>query len=408
MGDKDRSRAPTADTTPNSRSRRIRWATPFAIAVVVLLWASAASATPAGSKVSSGTASVTCNSVSTPTPSALLIPLPNPATNLTANGAINVTWMFAVVGYSAADLGMTVHFPSVFAKFPLAGGGNFSMYFGPQNATIGGSGWMVPAGASRNQTAPTGLQFDLTRNATLSTEELAVMATAPYGQLTIEVRWQYSDWNSQGAPLSSSTSVPISSSGWPSATPSIFFPAELVYKTWTSGSTGVIGQHFNVTLGGPYVAGQRFQLRLVDPSDGSDARIANHTAPGSATTYTTGIWLMHEGGYLSPGTYLVHVRDSCLAILYSLSVTVAYAPSVLVHFVIDPASCGPITFNGTAYANGTTARIAPSTTPYSYSTTSCKGYSDHSTTRLKGGVYIESASHQILVSSYGTVLVKYW
>jgi hypothetical protein len=345
-----------------------------------------------------------CNAVSSPTPSAVLITTPSPIKNTTAGGRISAAMEVQIVNYTAANNGTKVAFPAIFFSFPILPKGNFSMVLLPQILTITAPGWTSPSLASRSAVVPNGLAFNHSQPARMTSQLLAVMATAAYGQLTIELRWHWGNSPNGSKLVNGSWTTPTSKSNWPKSMPSIFYPAPYVSVLNTSGPTAVIGGNYTADLGGA-VAGQLFFLEMEFPESGKVVENLGQTAPANATNFTVRMPMLNYIGYLTPGTYLVHIHDVCGAMLYNKSVKAVFAATANVTFFFQPGTCGPITINGTKYSNGTVAVLKPSTVAYNFSLAVCKGHTFKNWVTT-GALHIATGS-SLLVSASGTFTVQY-
>ncbi|MCI4345978.1 MAG: hypothetical protein L3K07_04425 [Thermoplasmata archaeon] len=355
--------------------------------------------------VAAAASSLKCNPTSNHSPSALYLPLNEPTTNLSTGGRITEILEYAVVNYTAADLGISVHFPSLFFTFPLAPSGTFSASLSPQILNISGSGWTNGAHTSRSSIVPGGLQFPSGGQARMSTEKLAIQANVPYGNLTLEFRWMWNVTQSNGTVSKSPWTTPKSTYGGGVTLPSIFYPAQ--YISFLSGPANgqsiTIGTNYTAQLGGP-VGGRYFFLEL-ENSVGHVVKAHANTIAANATTGNVTITIINYDKYLPPGKYLVHIHDVCGAILYNKQITAVFAPSASVTFYVQPALCGSITFNGTSFANITSSSFAPSTTPYLFTIPHCVGHSFKSWSDT-GFLHLTSGGH-LLVSYNGTFTVQY-
>lgn len=419
----------TPVATPNDRpavpSGRLRsWkpgagaarATAFGLGVLALFlgvaWAAsgasvnvapASAGATAVTSASSPATNYTCNAVYTSTPSAIYIPIAVPAKNLTTNGEIVASMEVQVVNYTNASYGAILAFPGIFFKFPLAAGGNFTMFIAPSNFTITGAGWSNPNLLQRSDVVAGGLVFKKGSDATLTTEKVAVMANRHEGQITIEVRWHWENTPpGKKKPISGSWSIPTAQHYAP-ALPSIFYPAQYVRVVNETGAQATIGSTYNITLAGT-VGAERFFLEMEQASGHVVQSQAWYTSY-NATIVNTSISMLNYDHYLSPGTYLVHVHDACGALLFNKVVKLVYPPVANVTFYFVPGQCGPIYINGSSYTNGTTGAFQPSPTAYNFSFGSCKGetFSNWSTT---GALHIASG-HSIVISASGTFTVRY-
>ncbi len=348
--------------------------------------------------------SLDCNKVGNPSPSALYIPTNEPTANLSKGGQLAGTMEFSVVNYTSSDLGITVYFPTVYFTFPLSPTGNFSMTISPQSLNISGSGWTTGAHTNHTETVAAGLDFIPKGKDRLSTQKIAIQANVPYGKLTLEFRWMWKLTQTNGTVVSSSWTVPKSTYTSGSSTlPSIFFPAQYVQfiSGPGNGQKVTIGTNYTAVLGGA-VAGKYFFLEMEDGA-GKVVQAHAQTIGPNATTATVTIVLLNYDHYLAPGLELIHIHDVCGAILYNKLVDAVFAPKVTVTFFLQPGFCGPMTFNGTKFANDTSGTFVPSTTPYAFSVPKCTGYTFKNWTDT-GGLHI-SANDELMVSYNGTFTI---
>jgi hypothetical protein len=359
---------------------------------------------PAG--LAPASTSLDCNKVGNPSPSALYIPTSEPTVNLTGGGKIATTMEFAVVNYTSSDIGISLYFPTVYFTFPLSPTGSFSQTLLSQTLRISGSGWTNGSHTNRSVTVAAGLDFVKNGKDRVSTQKVAIQANVPYGNVTLEFRWMWTLTQPNGSVVSSSWTTPTRTYTKGSSTlPSIFFPAQYVQfiRGPGNGQKETIGTEYTAMLGGP-VAGKYFFLEM---ENGAGTVVQSHgqTIGPNVTTANVTILILNYDQYLAPGPELVHIHDACGAILYNKPIDAVFAPTVTVWFYLQPGFCGPMTFNGIPFANGTSGTVVPSTTPYAFTVPVCKGYSfnDWSST---GGLHISSNDH-LLVSYNGTFTVAF-
>ncbi len=369
-----------------------------------------ASDTPAPSSGPQGIApastSLDCNKVGNPAPSALYIPTSEPTVNLSSGGQITGIMEFAVVNYTSSDVGISVYFPTVYFTFPLSPTGNFSMTISPQSFNITGSGWTNGAHTNHTETVAAGLNFIPKGKDRLSTQKVAIQADVPYGTVTIEFRWMWKLTQPNGTVASSSWTIPKSTySSGSSTLPSMFFPAQYVefISGPGNGQKVTIGTNYTAVLGGA-VAGKYFFLEMEDGA-GKVVQAHAQTIAANATTATVTITVLNYDHYLAPGLELIHIHDVCGAILYNKLIDAVFAPKVTITFYLEPGFCGPMTFNGTKFANNTSGTFVPSTTPYSFSVPKCSGYTFKNWTDT-GGLHI-SANDELMVSYAGTFTIEF-
>lgn len=350
-------------------------------------------------------ASLDCNSVWDPAPSSLYIPLPDPSVPLAPGGELALSLEFGVVNYTESDLGIELELPTVDFTFTLPANQTYTSSLSPRETNIDGAGWQSPAALNQSASPSGGLEFTSGGEARVSTQKIAVQAEATYGTLTLEFRWMWSLREPNGTELNSSWTVPEQSYGGGSELPSIFFPAQYIefLKGPGGGEKVTIGTTYSATLGGP-VAGRYFFLEM---ENGAGHVVQSHatTLPEGVSEGNVTISVLNYDNYLPPGEYLVHIHDVCGAILYNKLIDAVFAPSVRVTFFLQPGLCGPMTFNGTPYANDTSGTYVPSTLPYNFTNPRCPGYS-FSGWSSTGGLHV-SANDRLMVSYNGTFTIVY-
>jgi len=349
-----------------------------------------------------------CNPGGAPAPSSIYITTSEPAVNLSAGGELSGVMEFSVVNYTPADLGVSVYFPTVYFTFPLgpSGASSFSMTIVPQNLTISGAGWTNGAHTNRSETVTTGLAFVKGGKDRVTTQKVAIQANVPYGQLTLEFRWMWKATEPNGTSYASPWTIPKATYTKGSVNlPSIFFPAQ--YITFLSGAGNgakvSIGTAYSASLGGP-VGGRYFFLEMEDGA-GKVVQSEGTTIASNASTGNVTIPVLNYDHYLPPGMYLVHIHDACGAILYNKLIDAVFPPTATITFYLQPGSCGPMTFNGTSFANGTSGTFVPSTVPYHFSVPKCSGFEFKNWTDT-GALHI-SANDELMVSNSGTFTIEF-
>lgn len=311
-------------------------------------------------------------------PSALFLSQAVPTHPLLAGGSVQASFEFEVPNFTAGANGTEVAVPTVLALFPLASGSDLSITLPAVNLSVTGAGWSNPTPTTRSATSAVGLTFNATVGPQLLTEGWlpgdpradAVQAGAPYGNLTLAFRWQWSMTEPNGTDYSSAWSTPSRSAMAPFL-PSIFYPAELVSSLGASAPVWV-GGNFTVDLAG-FVAGRAFDLTWSD-SSGHIVAQGLQTIAASATRALASLPLATAGHQLTPGTYVFRVADSCGALVQDLWVTAAFSTSASVQLEIAPTTCGTIILNATVYHNGAVPSYRPSPASYSLTSTGCTGY----------------------------------
>lgn len=373
----------------------------------ILLFLSVSVVSPAVSQeaaVVAPSSSGPCNPAGPYPPSALRILLPDPTTPLFSGGALSVTYEVEIANFGPSHQGTIVYFPSVFTTFPRASGGSLTLYFSPRHLAVQSGGWSSPGFASQSVAPTGGFAFSSSGHAQLSSQILAVMATASYPNLTLEVRWQWVLTQPDGSSATSGWSTPSPTATSTGGAPSVFYPAPYVSLAALPSRTRTIGSEYSATLGGMF-QGRTFFLELEYPGNGSVVQSQAQTAPWGGTSFQVQILLLNYDGFLDPASYLVHIHDDCGALLYSLPVKAYFAPAATMGFVLSPASCGSLIFNGTPHASGSSWTVVPSRSAYSFSLPYCAGHSFVSWT-TSGGLHIVSGS-ALRVSSNGTLSVRY-
>ncbi len=330
----------------------------------------------------------------------LLIPNSNPATSITAGDHVGVTFEFNVTVTNVPVAGLRVYTPTVFVTMPLIGGSGFPVTFNNHTFTMTGLRW---TSLSYSKLVTSDFAFNPTANATLSTQKVGTMADTPYGTLTLQWRWSWNVTFPSGGYLQGPWSVPTSSMG-NSWQPSIFEPAPYVDLVSESPANDLIGSNYTMYLAGD-VAARSFFFELETPTGTVWASEWVYDNSTTNATFETNFTLLGRQNYLNPGLYIVHIHDSCIALLYSKRVTLAYAPTASVRFVTTPSNCGTITFDGVTYNNGQSATVVPSPNPYNYSWRTCKGFIVSHLT-LEGAIHFVSPG-LLVISANGSFILNF-
>ncbi len=331
----------------------------------------------------------------------LLIPNSNPATNVTVGDHVDVTFEFNVSFANVTVAGLAVYTPTVFVTMPTIGGGSFPVTFNNHTFAMTGPHW---TSFRYDKLVTNNFTFNPAVNATLSSQKVGTMADTPYGTLTLEWRWSWNITFSNGKYVAGPWTVPTSTTHSGVWLPSIFEPAPYVDLVSESPANDFIGSNYTFFLAGD-VASRSFYLELEDPSGVVWAWEWVYDNSTTNATFEANFTLLGHLHYLYPGLYIVHIHDSCIALLYSKRVVLTYPPTAQVQFATTPSNCGTITFNGTAYTNGQSATVTPSPTPYSYSWLACKAYSFSNAT-FGGAIHVVSQG-EMVVSANGTFVVNY-
>ncbi len=380
----------------------------FAALVGAPAWGALASvptAAPNTGFATAGAIAPGCNpeSAKYATPTALLIPNANPSLSVTPGDHVNVTFEFKVDAESIKPnaVGINVYTPTVFTTLPLSGGGSYPATFNNHTFTIPGPTW-VPL--SYDKLVTSNVTFLAGATATLSTQKVGIMADTPYGTLKLEFRWSWNVTYPNGTYVQGPWTVPTLTFNQGVVLPSIFKPAPYVDLTNESPANDYIGSVYTMDLSGD-VSDRNFYIEFETEAGAlKAAEWQNDTASTNATFVAT-ITLLGFGGSLTPGLYLVHIHDSCGAMLYSKRVTLTYAPSATVNFVTNPTGCGTITFNGTAYTGGQSVNVTPGATPYTYAFHACKGYTIANWSFE--GALRQGAASNVVVSASGTFIANF-
>ena len=342
-----------------------------------------------------------CNP-STPTPSALLIPIPEPSGSVPAGGTLGATVEVSVTNTSASSV--TLHVPSLTVSFPLSAGGRSQLFVTAATLTLTGTGWGHARTTNVSTTLSGGTSFSSGGSATLSTQKIAVMGSAPYGSLTVEFRWHWSASSSNGTLTAGPWSTPTSTSQWPTSLASTFYPAPFVSLLGSTGPAVKIGATMTSTLGGAVPSSYFFE-ELENASTGKVFQDQGQTAPRGVSQYNVTIPMINYDHYLDPGTYLLHIHDGCGALLYSLSKSATFAASATVTIVVQPGTCGPITINGTGHASGSSFSIPPRSAAYTFSVPTCSGHTFQSWSG-SGGIHVVTGG-SMRISADGSFTVRY-
>ncbi len=339
-------------------------------------------------------------------PASLLIPDSNPSTRATNGDHVNVTFEFEVKSATVPVIGLTVYTPTVFVTLPLEGGGSFPITFNNHTFALTSGNWTR---LSFNKLVTSTFTFNPSKNATLTTQKLAIMAGSPYGTLKLEWRWSWNlTFSANGSFLQGPWTIPTNTTAHNLWLPSIFEPAPYVALESESPAHEFIGSTYTMYLGGD-VAGRAFYIEFENKTGVVWAQEWVYDNSTTNATFEANITLLGSQNYLNPGLYLVHIHDSCIAMLYSKQVTLTYPPTAMVQVVTTPSTCGGVVLNGTVYHNGQSATVVPSSTPYTFSFNGCKGYAIWNWTRV-GAIHIISwiaGKGQMVISANGTFTANY-
>ena len=337
------------------------------------------------------------------TPTALMIPNYNPSTSVVVGDHVNITYEFKVSAETIRPnaVGINVYSPTVFTTMPTVGGSSFPVTFNNHTATIPGPQW-VPW--SFDKLVTSNFTFNPKENASLSTQKVGTMADTPYGTLKLEWRWSWNITFLNGSYLQGPWTVPSLASKHDVSLPSIFKPAPYVALEQESPINDLIGSNYTMYLGGD-VAGRAFYIEFESESGVLQAATWVYDNATTNATFEANITMLGFDNELTPGLYLVHIHDSCGAMLYSKRVTLSYASNATIQIYTTPSTCGSITLNGTVYTNGESAVLTPSGSIYNFSFHACNGYTFSNWTR-EGGIHIQAAG-EMIVSSSGTFIANF-
>ncbi|MCI4366995.1 MAG: hypothetical protein L3K08_04505 [Thermoplasmata archaeon] len=287
---------------------------------LLLLLTVPTNAIPAASTSTIGGFTTICNPKN-PSPSALYISATNP-THAAAGDLLNVSYEYRVVNYTKADKGVELLFPSVVVVFPYLSAGSLLIYFGPKNAVIANSLWSDAATLKVTTKLVSTAVFDPNASAHLSTSKLAVMATTPTGSMTLEVRWHWTLYHTQsGSKVTGPWTKPSLNASSPNL-PSTFYPAAYVGIVSTSGSSVATNTTYVVQLNGS-VSSTWFRVVLEYPNNGTEIQSIYENTTANSTLFNATLPVAFRSGTGIPaGSYLIHVHDSCQAIVHLLKVTV--------------------------------------------------------------------------------------
>ena len=331
----------------------------------------------------------------------LLIPNSNPGTIVTVGDHVDVTFEFNVSFTNVTVAGLQVYTPTVFITMPTLGGGSFTVTFNNHTFTMTGPQWTP---FSYNKLVTSGFTFNPAKNATLSTQKVGTMADTPYGTLMLQWRWNWNLTFPNGSYLQGPWTVPTSTTQNGSWLPSIFEPAPYVDLVSESPANDLIGSNYTMYLGGD-VAGRSFYFELETPTGVVWAEEWVQDNSTTNATFEANFTLLGGHDYLYPGLYIVHIHDSCIALLYSKRVTLTYPPTASIQIFTSPSKCGAVTLNGTAYRNGQIATVVPSPNAITFGFEGCRGFASSNFTH-QGAIRI-TGSRLMVVSANGTFTANY-
>jgi hypothetical protein len=335
-----------------------------------------------------------------------------PTEAFTSGAQLSVGYEYEVVNYTASQAGDTVTVPVTEGLFPLTTGSSAQVSIPASTSTISGPGWSSEVSAFT--VAASSLTFKATPLAQWTSEGYyttspvsdAVQASAPYGNLTLEFRWQWQLTEPSDIIYTSPWTVPSYTAANPGL-PSIFYPAPTVTPSAMTSSVAM-GQNFTEAISG-YVEDTTFTLSF-QTTTGTVLGSTLIRTPASVTgPLTVALSIVAASGELSAGWYIFHIQDRCGALVQDTWFHVTYASSVSVGVSLVPGSCGPLLLSGSGYASGAIATIAPSATPVSLIAPACASNAFAGWLTSGGLVVTSPASNAttVLVSWGGTITAKY-
>lgn len=273
----------------------------------------------AAEPASSSTA--TCVPPASTAPSSLRIPLPQPGgreSSFSEGAELTATVEFEVPNYQSADKGVVVKFPTIDAVFHLTSGASVTLSSGPQSVAVESGGWAgLP---TLSHTMATSGTFS-TKNATLTTNWLAVQANASYGSMALEFRWQWSLHGGRHGLTMGGWSPAITKSNT-TEQPTTFFPAPLVTILGQAAVNEPANGTYWIALGGN-VSGTSFRF-VIETTTGKELRSSCTASDSGATEYNDTQPLQYTNGTVLPaGSYIVHVHNAGGAIVAFAKVDVA-------------------------------------------------------------------------------------
>jgi len=380
-----------------------------AVALLILLLPSLGTVTHGAGATDAGTSaqanSSACPVTTTPDAASRRVALNSPSFGLSTGDSLTAVFELRATNTTLSPLNVRLNVPSFFAKFPLANGTTLQLYLPLRTIVLTNSSWSSASLATKSKTMTAPTSFTSAK-AVMTSELLSIMATAPYGSLTLAFRWQWSvQFASNGTVVTSPWSV-VKTTG---TNPTTFYPPPYVQLASTSNSTTAIGSTFTAYVLGA-ISQTTFYSVLEYASTGNTLRNQVTVTPsGNATQDAVGVKILPKSGSLAPATLLDHLRNVCGALLYSITVHAVYAASATVTFATAPSSCGSVTFNGTPYANGAQATVVPSSSAVAVSVGPCAGHT-FSTWGFTEGVYSNATTSNpstVVVSASGTLTANF-
>ena len=266
-------------------------------------------------------ATVTCNPKN-PSPSAIDIPGSAPPKGA-AGDVLNVSMEFLVTNYTKVDHGVPLYFPSLTAVFPIVPTGSVKLFLSAKTVNVQNALWSNASLFAGSTTLASGATFKQNGSAYLTTSKIAVMAGLPTGSLALKVRWHWTIFHARtGIHAQGNWTVPSYAAKSPFL-PSIFFPASYVGIFAMSPNPAPSNSTYVIGLDGA-VTNTWFRMVLEYPNNGTEIQSIYEYTPANATQYNATLPMAYRNGTGVPGGhYLMHVHDSCQAIVHSIPVTVS-------------------------------------------------------------------------------------
>jgi hypothetical protein len=361
---------------------------------------------PGSSLTASSSVPPGCNptqGVAAPDRTALLIPNKNPTATAVVGDHVEVTLEFNATAETVPVPGLKVYTPTIFVEMPTTTGTNFPVTLSNHTFVMTSAPWTT---LSYSKLVASNFTFNGGANGSLSTQKIGTMADTPYGTLMLQWRWSWNITTPNGTYVQGAWTVPTTTIKTGDWLPSIFKPAPYVELVSESPPDELVGATYVMNITGD-VSERAFYLEFENSIGHVVA--TKWVTDGSHTngTFAAKFTLLGSNGSLYPGKYLMHIHDSCGALLYSKDLTVTFPPTALIQIVTSPVSCGSVTLNGTLYTNGESATIVPSVHSFKFSYSACPGYTFESSTHA-GGIDIPVAgSFTMIVSCNGTYTVNF-
>ena len=344
--------------------------------------------------------------------SALDILQPDPTDALPAGASLEAGYEYEVYNYSVSDLQISVAVPVLEAIFAVSGGATISVTIPAASNSISGSNWSSEASATIS--VASAQTFSATPQAELITEGYylsspisdAVQATAPYGNLTLEFRWQWQLTEPNGTVYVGPWTVPATSPGYP-ALPSIFFPAPEVISDGVPKNV-TMGTNFTDEISG-FIANTSFSLSFQNSNGTVLGTEPLTTTANVSSELAVSIPIIAAAHVLAKGYYIFHLTDRCGALVQDVWFQALYPTTANVAVGIHPSACGPILLDGIAQSDGSVAVVAASDSPQTLSAPACSGYAFEEWNSTGGVLTAAPGSNPttVLVSWSGTLTALY-